>query len=221
MELVAGVFWIALGIFIIIKKGVADESRSSLLGAACAIWAFLSFFVCGKILEFTEGSVICFFFASLSCVFALVYVASNDKQGVMRLFLRLFGFIFTPIGFIVECLKFFTDHTFNPFSLAIYVFFACYDIYWFIKKKESESKEQDKFCEETKKEHGESNDRPAECDTCDHSERIWMNGRFVESAQEEEHGAMNEQIANNSDEYISDYTSCYSSYPFNGDSQDP
>ena len=217
MEIIAGIVWIALGIFVIIKKGAAGIGGPPLVGTICALWVFVSFYICGKSLEYTDGSPICFFVAFMSCASALAFISSDKKQDLAHGLLCIIGFIFAPGCLIIDMLKHATDHVINPWSLFAYVFFAFFDAYHFTKHEKQESEDLQKLIseQESKKWDIPAVDlRPT---------RIWVDGRFIDAEQETEE--IQEEIpqedsnSNTIAESCEDYSSLYHmSYPYNGSS---
>lgn len=172
MEIVAGIFWIVLGAFVVIKKGAAGLGGPPLVGTICAVLVLLGIIVCWKVIDAT-ASVVCF----ISCIFLqffLLFFALRDQKAA-QLPLIACGYVIAPIALFGEIFSALANRSMNPWSVVCYLAWAAYDLWhWSEKKKKEQDRDEQ---EETHFDHHPSQEQPQP--SCD--KRIWINGKFADS----------------------------------------
>ena len=171
MEIAAGVIWIALGIFVIVKKEAAGLGGPPLVGTVCAAILFVGVFICWKVIGITE-SVICFLSSIFLQLFLLFYALKNKDAAFAPLYVC--GFILAPLSLFGETLYSLAKHSVNPWSAACYVAWLIYDLYYYSKRKEQKLAAEEK---------PQADIHPAryEQELPSGDRRVWINGKFADS----------------------------------------
>ena len=171
MEIVAGVLWIALGIFVIIKKGAVGLGGPPLVGTICAVLVFLGIFVCGKVILITESPV-CFISSIFFCLFLFFLALGEKEKGKMPLIIC--GIFLAPLCLFAEILGAISKHQINPWSVPCYVAWGLFDLCYYSKVKESKKNSTDNIDTENERKEYYS-------DIETHPTRVWVNGRYVDT----------------------------------------
>ena len=147
MEIVAWIIWVALGIFVIVKKGAVGIAAPPILGTICAILFFLSIYICGEVLLRTE-SVVCFISSIFFCFFLLLSSTGGRDSGLLAL--GICGVFLVPFIFLVDILKSISTGELNLFSILCYIAWAVFDSVAYLKSREEEQQEEKKENVQTK-----------------------------------------------------------------------